>query len=52
MKLSYKLYILSKVIVAQAKFSGIIVTYQANFVKNKKFRNAITKAINLGYLGE
>lgn len=52
MKLSYKLYILSKVIVAQAKFSGIIVTYPANFVKNKKFRSAITKAINLGYLGE
>jgi hypothetical protein len=51
MKLAYQLYILSKVIVAQAKFSGVIVTYQAEFVKNKKFRNAVNKAIKLGYLG-
>ena len=52
MKLAYKLYVLSKVLVAQAKFSGIVVTYQANFVKNKKFRNAVNKAISLGYLGQ
>lgn len=51
MKLAYQLYLLSKIITAQAKFSGIIVTYQANFVKNKKFRNAVSKAISLGYLG-
>ena len=51
MELAYKLYIIAKKIIAQAKFSGIIVTYQANFIKTKKFKTAINKAISLGYLG-
>ena len=51
MKLAYKLYIISKMIVADAKFSGVIVTYPAKLVKTKKFKKAIENAIHLGYLG-
>ena len=52
MKLAYKLYIISKLITADAKFSGVIVTYPAKTMKHKKFNKAINKAISLNYLGD
>ena len=52
MKLAYKLYLISKLITADAKFSGVIVTYPAKTMKHKKFNKAINKAISLKYLGD
>lgn len=50
MLISMKLLKIAKCILAQAKFTGVIITYKAQPIKLTKFKKAINKAIDLGYL--